>query len=264
MLNRQGLAGRGIVVGYDTRFGSEAFAAAVTEVTAANGIRTLLTDRAAPTPVVSHSIVDKGAGGGLVVTASHNPPQWNGLKFKPDYGGSASPEIVAELEREVAAVEASGRVERMALSEAKSAGLVRCFDPRPSYLDHLGTLVDLETIRESGMTVLVDSMYGAGAGYIPTLLAGGSTRVVELHGERNPAFPGMAQPEPLAHNLSELMSRSLTARRRWAWRPTATRTASALSTSRAGSLRRCRPSRCCASTSSRCWAGQAPWCARSR
>ena len=206
MLKRQGLAGRGIVVGYDTRFGSEDFAAAVTEVTAANGIRTLLTDRAAPTPVVSHSIVDKGAGGGLVVTASHNPPQWNGLKFKPDYGGSASPEIVAELEREVAAAEASGRVERMALSEAKSAGLVRCFDPRPSYLDHLGTLVDLETIRESGMTVLVDSMYGAGAGYIPTLLAGGSTRVVELHGERNPAFPGMAQPEPLAHNLSELMS----------------------------------------------------------
>ena len=66
--------------------------------------------------------------------------------------------------------------------------------------------MDLETIRESGMTVLVDSMYGAGAGYIPTLLAGGSTRVVELHGERNPAFPGMAQPEPLAHNLSELMS----------------------------------------------------------
>ena len=164
MLKRQRLDGRGVVVGYDTRFGSEDFAAAVAEVTAGNGIRTLLTDRSAPTPVVSHNLVDRGAGGGLVVTASHNPPQWNGLKFKPDYGGSASPEIVAELEREVAAAEATGKVERMPLSEAKSAGMVRCFDPRPSYLGHVGTLVDLDAIRESGMTVLVDSMYRRGGG----------------------------------------------------------------------------------------------------
>ena len=206
MLKRQGLDGRGVAVGYDTRFGSEDFAAAVAEVTAGNGIITLLADRAAPTPVVSHNLVARGAGGGLVVTASHNPPQWNGLKFKPDYGGSASPEIVEELEREVAAAEATGKVERMPLPEAKSSGMVRCFDPRPSYLSHVGRLMDLDAIRESGMTVLVDSMYGAGAGYIAALLDGGSTRVVELHGERNPAFPGMAQPEPLAHNLSELTS----------------------------------------------------------
>ncbi|MBF8299219.1 MAG: Phosphomannomutase, partial [Dehalococcoidia bacterium] len=88
----------GLVVGYDTRFGSEHFAAAVAEVVAANGIRVYLCDRACPTPVVSYSIIDRHAGGGVVITASHNPSTYNGFKYKPDYGGSASPEVVTELE----------------------------------------------------------------------------------------------------------------------------------------------------------------------
>ena len=206
LMRQQGAVSRGLVVGYDTRFGSEDFAAAVAEVIAANGIKTLLADRPAPTPVVSHSVVSRGAAGGVVITASHNPPQWNGFKVKPDYGGSASPEVVAELEKHIARAEASGRIERMPLAEAKAEGLVEYFDPQPSYLEHVATQVDLDGIRRAGLRVAVDSMFGAGAGYLATLLAGGSTTVTELHGERNPAFPGMSQPEPIAHNLGALMS----------------------------------------------------------
>ena len=204
LIRASGLSDRGVVVGYDTRFGSESFAAAVAEVTAANGIKTLVADRAAPTPVVSYGVVDRGAGSGIVITASHNPPQWNGFKFKPDYGGSASPEVVAELERHIGAREASGQIERMPLAEAVSAGLVEYFDPGPPYLEHLGDLVDLDAIKHAGLKVAVDPMHGAGAGYLPKVLSGGETRILEIRRERNPAFPGMVQPEPLAHNLEQL------------------------------------------------------------
>ena len=206
MMRRQDTASRGLVVGYDTRFASAEFAAAVAEVTAANGIKTLLSDRAVPTPVLSYNLVSKNAGGGVVITASHNPPQWNGFKFKPDYGGSASPEVVEELEGCIASAEGSDTIQTVPLAYALDEGLVQYFDARQPYHRHIATLVDLEGIREAGLKVLVDPMHGAGAGFIPTLLAGGSTTVEEIRGDPNPAFPGMAQPEPLARNLEELMS----------------------------------------------------------
>ncbi|MDP6495596.1 MAG: phosphoglucomutase/phosphomannomutase family protein, partial [Dehalococcoidia bacterium] len=168
--------------------------------------RTLLTDRATPTPVVSHNVVTRGASSGIIITASHNPAHWNGFKFKPAYGGSASPAIVAELEQEIARTEVAHKVERVPVSQAKDTGLIECFDPRPSYLEHVGSLVDLDAIRGSNLDIVVDPMFGAGAGYFPTLLEGGSARITEMHGHRNPAFPGMAQPEPLGHNLGELAS----------------------------------------------------------
>ena len=206
LLKEQGLDSRWLVVGYDTRFSSEDFAAAVAEVSAGNGIATLLSDRPAPTPVISHNLVAEAAGGGVVITASHNPPQWNGFKYKPDYGGSASPEVVAELERHIARAESSQEVRRVDLAAGHESGLVEMFDPEPSYLSHIATIVDLEGIRRAGLKVVADPMYGAGAGYYAKLLSGGATTVVEVRGERNPAFPGMTQPEPLAHNLEGLMS----------------------------------------------------------
>ena len=203
-LKRDGLDGRGLTVGYDTRFASDDFAVAVAEVAAGNGIATALTDRAAPTPVVSYNLVASGAGGGVVITASHNPARWNGFKYKPDYGGSASPEVVAELEADIAKAQASADIRRMPLAVAEEKGLVKRFDPRPAYLEHVTKLVDLDAIRQSGLHVIVDSMHGAGAGYVAELAAGPSCDVVELRSEPNPAFPGMSQPEPLAHNLSQL------------------------------------------------------------
>lgn len=199
------LDSRGLLIGYDTRFGSEDFAAAVAEVATGNGIPTYLCDRAAPTPVTAYNLVAREGGGGVVITASHNPRQWNGFKYKPHYGGSASPEIVTELEGYIEDAEKSGTVQRMPLAEAEAQGLLEYIDPEPTYLGHIATLVDVEAIRNAGLDVIVDVMHGAGAGYFSKLLEGGSTRITEIRSERNPSFPGMAQPEPLAHNLQGLM-----------------------------------------------------------
>ena len=205
-LKSQGLASRGLVVGYDTRIASDRVAAAVAEVTAAVGVRALLCDRPSPTPAVSFAVVSRGAGGGAVITASHNAAEWNGFKFKPDYGGSASTEVVADLERRIAAAAASGAPDRVPLADAVESGAVELFDPEPGYLARVAGLVDVEAIRRAGLTVVTDAMHGAGAGYLPRLLEGGATSVTEIRGERNPAFPGMAQPEPIEHNLAPLVS----------------------------------------------------------
>jgi len=200
----QGTAERGLIVGYDARFASEDFAAAVAEVVTAAGIKVYLCDRLAPTPVVAYAILEKHAGGAVVITASHNPPRWNGFKYRPEYAGSAPPEVIAALEAPLPEILAAGQPARLPLPEAEARGLVERFDPRPSYLAHVTELVDLERIRAAGLRVRVDSMYGAGGGYLADILSGGRTEVRELHGERNPAFPGMTSPEPIARNLGEL------------------------------------------------------------
>ena len=196
---------RSVVVGYDTRFRSEQFAAAAAVVFAGNGLHVLLADRPSPTPAIGFNVVAQGAGSGVVITASHNPPEWNGYKFKPDYGGSASPEIVAELEGYVGNAERQGQSKAISLAEGVKSGLVEYFDPEPLYLENLGRLVDLDRIRRAGLRVVVDSMHGSGGGYLAKLVSGGTTSVVELRGERNPSFPRMEQPEPLPRNLAGLL-----------------------------------------------------------
>lgn len=205
MLKSHNLAQRGFVVGYDTRFASAQFAAAVAEVMAANGIPTLLCDRTAPTPTVAYNLVAKDAGAGCVITASHNPAAYNGFKYKPDYGGSAPPEIVDELEERINGAASRGAL-RMPLADAEARGLLEYFNPQPDYLAHIASFVDVAAIRNAGLDIIVDAMHGAGAGYFAELLDGGSTRVSEIRGEPNPAFPTMAQPEPLAHNLEPLIN----------------------------------------------------------
>jgi phosphomannomutase len=198
----RGLADRGLVVGYDTRFASEDFAAAVAEVVAAAGIKVYLCDRPAPTPVVTYAILEKGAGGAVIITASHNPARWNGFKYRPEYAGSAPPEVLAALEKPLPEILAAGEPKRLPLAEA--GGLVEVFDPRLAYRAHVAELVDLGRVRAAGLRVRVDSMYGAGAGYLADMLSGGRIEVRELHGEHNPAFPGLHSPEPIARNLGEL------------------------------------------------------------
>ena len=203
-LLEQGLAQRGLVVGYDTRFASEDFALAVAEVVAGNGISTYLCQEATPTPVLSYNVLHRQAGGGAMITASHNPAKWNGFKYKPEYAGSASPEIVAALEEHIAAVSTKNAVKSIPWDKALQLGVGKSIDPASPYLDHMARLVDIQGIKDAGLRVVVDPMYGAGAGYFPSLLSGGNMRVQEIHGERNPIFPGMAQPEPVAHNLADL------------------------------------------------------------
>jgi alpha-D-glucose phosphate-specific phosphoglucomutase len=198
---------RGVVVAYDTRFGSEHFAEAVAEVVAANGLPVALCSAPCPTPVASYSVVNRGAAGGVIITASHNPAEWNGFKFKPDYGGSASPEVTEKLEARIRELQASGGVQRMSLAQAEAEGRVTRFDPAPAYFERLAELIDLDRIRKAGLSIVVDSMHGAGSGYFRRALEGGSTRVIEIRGERNPAFPGMHNPEPIGHNLEPLIAR---------------------------------------------------------
>ncbi len=200
-----GAADKGLVIGYDTRFASEDFAAATAEVMAGNGIRAYLCDRAAPTPTISYAILEKKAGGAVVITSSHNPAIWNGFKVKPEYAGSASPEVIAVIEKDIVDIQAGQwKVKRTPLDEALRANLVVKFNPAPAYLKQVASLVDVEGIKAAGITVVVDVMFGAGMGYFPAILAGGDTRVIEVNNVRNPLFPGMHNPEPIAHNLAAL------------------------------------------------------------
>ncbi len=184
------------VVGYDCRFASEDFARTVADVFAANGLRTLIFDRPSPTQVASWTVIDRKATGAAVVTASHNPYLFNGIKFKSETGSAASSDVIAQLEPRINALETvpvpDGR---------KSDGLVSLYDPRAPYYVQIARMVDLDAIKSAGLHILHECMYGSGYGYITELLEGGRTSVVELHNERNPLFGGV-NPEPIPPNIN--------------------------------------------------------------
>lgn len=194
-------AAKGLVIGYDTRFGSRDFAETVASTLAALNIPVFLCNRPTPTPTTSYTIIDRQAAGCVIITASHNPGKYNGFKFRPDYAGSARPEIIKKIE---ANIPDEAESLRMQLSEARRQGLVTDIDPWPAYRAKLESLVDFERVKAAGLRVAVDAMHGAGGGLWPELLGGGATMVTELRGEPNPNFPGMHNPEPLPHNLTTL------------------------------------------------------------
>jgi phosphomannomutase len=189
------------VVGYDCRFASEEFAAEVARVLAANGVRSLLFDRASPTQVASWTVIERRATGAAVVTASHNPYLFNGLKYKPETGSSAPAQVIAELERRINAVSEDG-VRRAAPDDP----LIERFDPRPGYCAQLRRMADVDGIRAAGLRILHECMYGSAFGYLVDLLGGGATAVTELHGERNPFFGGV-NPEPIPPNLGQALTK---------------------------------------------------------
>ena len=202
-LKQTGLASRGLIIGYDTRFASEDFASAAAEVVAGNGIKVYLCPKATPTPVISYGILAKQAGGAIIITASHNPAIWNGFKVKSEYGSSAPPEVTAEIEKHISHTLATVKVNKVSLAQALKRGLVEYLDLAPIYLDHISKLIDLDELRQAGLKIVVDPMYGAGAGYFKILLGNGATEIIEINSERNPLFPGI-QPEPIAANLAKL------------------------------------------------------------
>lgn len=201
-LKKKNLAQKGIIVGYDTRFASEEFAIASAEVLSANNIKVFLTSKPLPTPVISFSVRLKQTGGAVIITASHNPYLWNGFKVKSKEGCPVPPEIEREIEEEIAGVKSPPS---LPLPSALSQGIIEYLDPTPEYLQHLSTLVDLEGIKSSPLRIIIDPMYGAGAGFLPALLSGGRIWFREIHNVRNPLFPGL-KPEPIASNLKELAS----------------------------------------------------------
>jgi phosphomannomutase len=199
-LHQNGTADRGVVICYDRRFASEHFARACVEVLAAHDIQSFMPPEAVPTQVGSFFTREKGAGAGIVITASHNPWTDNGFKVKADTGGAAAPEMLAAIE---ATMDAHGELEqppRRHYADAEAAGLVEIFDPYPKFRDQLASIVDMDRIKAAERRVLVEPLYGSGSGWFTRLLGDGRLTVRELHTERNPFFGGV-NPEPIRPNV---------------------------------------------------------------
>lgn len=202
-IHSQGTAEKGIVVGHDKRFQAEYFATAVAEVLAANGIPVWLTQEATPTPTISYAVVDKQAAGAINITASHNPHWDCGFKVRDAGGGAIPPHDLQKIE---AAIPDKSGVKRLKLDDALSDGRVQLFDAAPAYIEQLHRLIDIDLIKQAGFNVLVDCMWGNGAGWFPRLLADGRTQITEVHNERNPIYPHMTRPEPIPPNVDHGLS----------------------------------------------------------
>jgi phosphomannomutase len=207
-IKNHGKAGLGVVVGYDKRFHSENFAAAVASVLAGNGIKAWLTQDATPTPVIAYAVLTQKAGGAINITASHNPPTDNGFKVRDENGGAIDPEGLTEIENAIP--DSISGVTSMDFEDAQAKGLIELFDAAPKYIEHLKDLIDLQPIKDAGFTVMVDTMWGNGAGWFPRLLAGGKTRVIEIHNQRNPIYPEMQRPEPIQPNVDKGLEATVT------------------------------------------------------
>ena len=198
-LLEQGKQGEWVVVGYDKRFASENFAAATADVLVANGFNVYLTDGATPTPVISFAVVHKKACGAVNITASHNPPTDNGFKVRDENGGAIDPEGLKRIEALIPdSVEDVKFLQRD--DPQRDQNIVR-FDASEAYIANLKKLVNIEKIKDAGFTVLVDAMWGNGAGWFTRLLEGGKTQVIEIHNTRNPIYPDMKRPEPIRPNI---------------------------------------------------------------
>ena len=205
-INDQETAEKIAVVGFDTRFLSDRYAAEVAMVFAANGIKTWLARADAPTPAVSYAIVEKRATAGVMITASHNPPRYNGVKLKAGFGGSATKEQHRQVEAHLKRIIESGYEPKIAEYQPLiESGMITRFDPAWSYYGHLGTLISLDTISQGKLGIVADGMFGAGRGVIGEILARTRAEVTNIRHRMNPGFDGI-HPEPIARNLQQLMS----------------------------------------------------------
>jgi alpha-D-glucose phosphate-specific phosphoglucomutase len=180
----------GVCIGYDTRFGSRAFAQVVAEVLSNAGIPVALASEITPTPALSYAVRERKAAGGVMITSSHNPAQWNGVKYKASYGGSGNPSIMTSIESYLGEPLANG---------AKK-GKIEEVNFNPPYVTALARFVDLEAIKNSGYKFLIDCMYGCGRGVIATIFTRLEIPFVEIRSELNPLFPGI-NPEPILPHI---------------------------------------------------------------
>jgi alpha-D-glucose phosphate-specific phosphoglucomutase len=184
---------KGICIGHDSRFGSKAFARACAEVAAGTGIPVLLANDIVPTPALSYGVREQGAAGGIMITSSHNPPHWNGMKYKAWYGGAGKPSIMTEIESLL------GQPAR----KAEKPGEIREFDFLPDYLRALESFVDLDLIAKAGMKFGIDSMYGTGRRILSDMFKRHGIDHVQIRGNVDPLFPGI-NPEPIEPHIRAL------------------------------------------------------------
>ncbi len=199
--NRKPQTAPRIIVGYDTRFLSKEFARVCAEVLAANKIRVLLSDRDLPTPVISFHIIKNKADGGINFTASHNPPEYNGIKFSPKTGAPAPPEVTGMIEKEIHKLKAHSPKPKA--KNVNYSKYIKTFDPGPAYLSHMKTKIKFDVIKKAKLKIAVDCLYGTSRGYLDFLLKKANCRVELLHNWPNPNFDGK-RPEPAEENIKEL------------------------------------------------------------
>jgi len=184
---------KGLCIGYDTRFGSKAFARACADVVAATGIRVMLANDITPTPALSFGVRERGAAGGIMITSSHNPPQWNGVKYKAWYGGSGKPSIITEIESYLG----------KPVPRAAQPAPIEEVDFLPTYLKAIESFADLDRIAKSGMKFCIDSMYGAGGTILSKIFQRLGVEHVQIRGNPDPLFPGI-NPEPIEPHIRAL------------------------------------------------------------
>ena len=184
---------KGLAIGYDTRFGSKRFARACAEVVAATGIPVQIADRITPTPALSYAVRARGMSGGIMITSSHNPAQWNGVKYKGWYGGSGKPSMIAEIESRLG----------QPVARAAQPAAIEEVDFLPDYLASIESFTSLDALANSGMKFGIDSMYGAGGTIISEIFTRLGVAHVQIHGNVDPLFPGI-NPEPIEPHIREL------------------------------------------------------------
>ena len=203
VLQQEEIGHRGLIIGYDARFLGEKFAKTAAEVFVGHGISVLLCDRETPTPTISYQILRHNLAGGLNISASHNPPEYNGIKFTPEWGGPALPETTRAIEQRILLLLHEEHVKWLPWEKAEQTGMVERFDPCPDYLAALGNHVDVDAIRQANLQVVMDPLYGTSRGYLDTFLRNAGAKMAVLHYWRDPYFGGL-RPEPTRNTTAEL------------------------------------------------------------
>ncbi|MGC1614013.1 MAG: hypothetical protein WA736_04955 [Candidatus Acidiferrum sp.] len=191
-------ARKGVLIGYDHRFASDSVAAAVAEVIASTGTPVWLADKPCPTPTISLLVRQRAAAGGILITASHNPYQWNGIKYKASYGSSALPSIVTQIE-----IELAGAQKKTVAALPPREKLIRSIEPRAPYLDTIEKLVDWQRLRDAKLRFVSDPMHGSATGLLPALFARNGIVCDEIRASRDPRFGGV-HPEPIPPHIAPL------------------------------------------------------------
>lgn len=203
-LRAAGVADQGVVVGYDARFMGRDFAREAARIFAGSGIRSYICRRDTPTPVIAHELLLRKAAGAVNFTASHNPYDYNGIKFSPAWGGPALPETTRDIEERANALQGEICYKEMWLDNASDRGLFVEIDPAPEYFKSIAQLVDLQAIADSGMKIAVNPLYGSGRGYLDRILRDAGVEVVAINDHPDPYFGG-EPPEPAAAHIADFI-----------------------------------------------------------
>ena len=203
VLKQEKIGHRGLIIGYDSRFLGEKFAKVAAEVFAGHGMSVSLCDRETPTPTISYHVLQQNLAGGLNISASHNPPEYNGIKFTPEWGGPALPETTRAIEQRLVHLLHGEHVKWLPWEKAQRTQIVQLFDPCPDYLAALGKHIDVDAIREADLRVVMDPLYGTSRGYLDTFLRNAGAKMAVLHYWRDPYFGGL-RPDPTRETTAEL------------------------------------------------------------